>query len=73
MQLYINIAIIVVAVALVAAVLFQAKGGGGLGGILTDSGTVFRTKRGIEKTLFQFTIALSVLFIALSIIALKLV
>ena len=73
MQLYINIAIIVLAVALIGAVLLQAKGGGGLGGILTDSGSVFRTKRGIEKTLFQLTIALSVLFIVLSLIALKLV
>ena len=71
MAFYLNIAIIVLAVALTAAVLLQAKGGG-LGGILSDSASVFRTKRGIERTLFQFTIVLAVLLMAASLIALKL-
>ncbi len=73
MQLYINIAIITLSVALTAAILLQAKGGSGMGGILSDSGTVFRTKRGLEKTLFQLTIVLAVLFVAASLLALKLV
>ena len=71
MQLYINIALIVLSVALIGAILFQAKGSSGMGGILSDSGTVFRTKRGIEKTLFQLTIVLAVLFVATSLFALK--
>ncbi len=71
MGLYLNIAIIVLAVAIIAAVLLQAKGGG-LGGILSDSTSVFRTKRGIEKTLFQLTIVLAVLFLATSLLVLKL-
>jgi len=71
MQVYLNIAIIILAVALTGAVLLQAKGNGGMGGILSDSGTVFRTKRGIEKTLFQLTIVLVVLLVAVSLIALK--
>lgn len=71
MELYLNIAIIILSVALIVAILLQAKGGG-LGGILSDSGAVFRTKRGIEKTLFQFTIILAVLFIAASLLMLKL-
>jgi preprotein translocase subunit SecG len=70
MQLYLNIAQIVVAVALIVAILFQVKGGG-LGGIFGQSDTVYRTKRGLEKTLFQMTIALTVIFIALSILALR--
>jgi preprotein translocase subunit SecG len=72
MELYLNIALIILSVALIAAVLLQAKGGAGMGGILSDSGAVFRTKRGIEKTLFQFTIILAILFIAASLLVLKL-
>ena len=71
MAIYINIALIILSVALIGAVLLQAKGGSGMGGILTDSGGVYRTKRGIEKTLFQMTIILAVLFVAASLLALK--
>jgi preprotein translocase subunit SecG len=69
MSLYFNIALIVIAVGLILSILFQVKGGG-LGGIFGQADTVYRTKRGIEKTLFQFTIVLAVLFIALSIVSL---
>lgn len=70
MTLYINIALIVLAIALILAVLLQSRGGG-LGGIFGGSSSVFRTKRGIERTLFQLTIVLAVLFVALSLVALK--
>jgi preprotein translocase subunit SecG len=69
MSLYFNIALIVVSLGLILSILFQVKGGG-LGGIFGQSDTVYRTKRGIEKTLFQFTIVLAILFVAISIIAL---
>jgi preprotein translocase subunit SecG len=42
-----------------------------LGGIFGQADTVYRTKRGLEKTLFQFTIVLAVIFIVLSIVALR--
>ena len=70
MQLYFNIAQIVLATALILAVLLQVRGGG-LGGIFGQADTVYRTKRGVEKTLFQFTVALVVLFIIISIVRLK--
>jgi preprotein translocase subunit SecG len=70
MQTYFNIAQIVLSSALIIAVLLQVKGGG-LGGIFGQADTVFRTKRGMEKTLFQFTIVLAILFIIISIIALR--
>jgi preprotein translocase subunit SecG len=70
MQLYFNIAQIIVSVALILAVLFQVKGGG-LGGIFGQPDTVYRTKRGMEKTLFQFTIVLIVLFVIISILAIR--
>lgn len=71
MSTYFNIAIIIVSAALVLSILFQVKGGG-LGGIFGQADTVYRTKRGVEKTLFQITIVLSVLFVVVSVVALKL-
>ena len=70
MQLYFNIAQIVLSTALVLAVLLQVRGGG-LGGIFGQADTVYRTKRGVEKTLFQLTVVLVVLFIAISVVRLK--
>jgi preprotein translocase subunit SecG len=67
---YLYIAQIVVAVSLTVVALLQVKGGG-LGGIFGQADTVYRTKRGVEKTLFQLTIVLAVIFIALSIVALN--
>ena len=72
MSIYLSIAQIIIAVALIIAILLQVKGGG-LGGIFGQADTVYRTKRGVEKTLFQITIALTVVFVALSIVALKLI
>jgi len=70
MRLYFNIAQIIVAVGLIIIILLQAKGTG-LGGIFGQADTVFRTKRGVEKTLFNLTIALTVIFVLLSIFALR--
>ncbi len=70
MQTYLNVAQIVLSTALILAILLQVRGGG-LGGIFGQPDTVFRTKRGVEKTLFQLTIVLVVLFIITSIVALR--
>lgn len=70
MQTYLNVAQIVLAIALILTVLFQVRGGG-LGGIFGQSSSVYRTRRGVEKTLFQLTIVLVVLFIVISIITLR--
>ena len=70
MSVYFSIAIIIISVGLSLSILFQVKGGG-LGGIFGQADTVYRTKRGVEKTLFQLTIVLSVLFIIVSMVALK--
>jgi len=69
-QTYLNIAQIVLSVALILVILLQVRGGG-LGGIFGQPDTVYRTKRGVEKTLFQLTIALVVLFIIVSIVTLR--
>ena len=70
METYLYVAQIVVAVALILIVLLQVRGGG-LGGIFGQADTVYRTKRGVEKTLFQLTIALVVIFIILAIVSLR--
>jgi preprotein translocase subunit SecG len=64
-----NLVQLIVSVLLIVVVLMQAKG--------TNIGTVFgggessiyRTRRGLEKRLFQFTIALAVAFLVLSILS----
>jgi preprotein translocase subunit SecG len=63
---YINVAQILVSIALTVLVLLQAKGSGigtALGGGTTSS---FRTRRGVEKTLFQLTIVLAIVFLIIS-------
>jgi len=70
MQTYLNVAQIVLAISLILAILLQVRGGG-LGGIFGQADTVFRTKRGVEKTLFQLTIVLVVLFVIVSIVSLQ--
>jgi preprotein translocase subunit SecG len=72
MSVYFNVALIVISVSLTLAILFQVKGGG-LGGIFGQADTVYRTRRGVEKSLFQLTIALAILFVVVSIVSLKLV
>jgi len=67
---YLSIAQIVISVALVLAILLQVKGGG-MGGIFGQADSVYRTRRGIERTLFQLTIVLAVIFIIISIVALR--
>jgi preprotein translocase subunit SecG len=69
-QLYLNIAQIILSIALVLAILLQIRGGG-LGGIFGQPSTVYRTRRGVERTLFQLTIVLIVLFLVVSIISIR--
>ncbi len=71
MQTYLTVAQMVLSVAVVLVILLQVRGGG-LGGIFGQPDTVYRTKRGVEKTLFQLTIILIVLFITISLLMLGL-
>jgi len=58
---YLYVIQIIISVALVAAVLLQTKGSG-LGGIFGGQGAVYKSRRGVEKTIFNVTIGLSVAF-----------
>ena len=65
---YLDIALIITSIALIASVILQSKGVG-LGGLTgTDTGGVFTARRGIEKTLFWVTIGLSAIFFILTLI-----
>jgi len=70
MQTFINAAQIVLSIVLILVILFQVRGGG-LGGIFGQPDSVYRTRRGVEKTLFQLTIALVIIFVIISLLALK--
>ncbi len=63
MAIYVNIIQIILSVALIAAIVLQSKGAG-LGGLTggSESGGVFRARRGVEKLLFNVTIGLSLAF-----------
>ncbi len=66
-----NVAQIIIALMVVVVILAQVRGGG-LGGIFGGSGeSAFRTRRGIERTLFRFTIILVIVFIILSILSVR--
>ena len=65
-----NIAQILVSVLLIITILLQVRGlGTGLFGSATSS---FRVRRGVEKTLFQLTIVLVVVFIVMSVFSFSL-
>jgi preprotein translocase subunit SecG len=67
-----NLLQIFVSVLLIVSVLLQVKGSGfgaALGGM--SSGSSFRTKRGVEKTLFQATILLIIIFIFVSFLSVQ--
>lgn len=58
---------IIISVTIIGLVLLQAKGSG-LGSIFGGDGGVYRTRRGVEKTLFQATIILAVIFFVLALV-----
>jgi preprotein translocase subunit SecG len=60
---------ILVSIVLIVLILLQVKGGMGnlLGG--DAGGGIARTRRGLEKTLFQITVGLAIAFLTISIFA----
>jgi len=66
---YIDIALIIISIALIASVVLQSKGAG-LGGLTgMDTGGIFAARRGLEKTMFRITLVLSIVFFLLAIIS----
>jgi preprotein translocase subunit SecG len=69
MGLYLDIAQIVISVALVAIILIQGRRGD-LGGSMFGgaSSAVYQHRRGLERTIFQITIGLSVAFFLITLL-----
>jgi preprotein translocase subunit SecG len=68
METFLDIGLIITSIALIVSVMLQSKGAG-LGGLVGgDTGSIFSARRGIEKTLFQVTIILSIIFFILAIV-----
>jgi preprotein translocase subunit SecG len=59
---------IIVSIALIFAILLQARGTG-LSGTFGGDSAVYRSRRGIERRLWQFTIILLVLFTLFSLVS----
>ena len=60
---FLALAMILISISLIAIILLQVKGEG-IGGL--QSGSFVRTRRGLEKTLFQMTIVLVVIFLTVA-------
>lgn len=69
-QVALQVAAVIVSLLLIILILLQVKGGG-LGSLLGGDagGGIARTRRGLEKTLYQLTIIMCILFLAISIVA----
>lgn len=61
------IAIIVLAITLIAIVLVQAQDAG-LGSMFGGDSNLYRTRRGLEKVIFNVTIGLAAVFMLLSLL-----
>lgn len=69
MQVSLNLAMIVVSIALIVIVIFQSRSssaGSMFGG---GDSPVYRTRRGVERTIYNATIWLAVAFFVLSILS----
>jgi preprotein translocase subunit SecG len=64
---YLSITLIVVSFVLIGLVMLQARGSG-LGAIFGGDGGVYKTRRGMEKTLFNMTILFSTIFLTVSLV-----
>ena len=69
MDTSINLVTIITAVTLIGVILLQTKGSSFSGAFGGDTGSIQKTRRGFEKTLFDFTIGTAVVFIVLAIIS----
>ena len=72
MATFLLIALIILGLTLTTLIVFQTQSSGA-GSVFGSDTTVYRTRRGLEKTLYQATIILSVIFVLLSMVAVRIV
>jgi len=66
MQTALNVAMIIASVVLMLLILLQTKGSSFSGAFGGDTGSINRTRRGVEKTLFQFTIGTAAVYVIIA-------
>lgn len=64
---FMMIAMNIIAITLIAVIVIQGQTGAGLGAVFGGS-DMYRTRRGIEKTLWQLTFVLAGVFLALCLV-----
>ncbi len=70
MATFVNLAQIIIAIALTVSVLLQVRGSG-LGAVFGGESGVVKTRRGVEKLLYNVTIGLAIAFFVISLINAK--
>lgn len=69
MDTALNLVMIIVSVVLILVVLLQTKGSSFSGAFGGDTSSIYRTRRGLEKSLFQFTMIAGVVFAVVAFIS----
>ena len=69
MSIAINIMMIIISVVLIALLRFQTKGSAFGGQFGSGGESIQRTRRGFEKTLFNFTVGIAVFFVIMGVIS----
>ncbi len=62
MGTYLRISLIIVSLVLTGLVMLQSRGGG-LGSMFGGDGSVYQTRRGVEKSIYNMTILFSTIFL----------
>jgi len=68
LTVYLNVAQIIVSIALIALTVMQSKGAG-LGRMFGGDSSIYRTRRGVEKTMHNLTVILAVVFFLTSLLS----
>ena len=68
MTLYLNIVQIIISLALIGLTVMQSRGAG-LGRMFGGDSSIYRTRRGVEKTMYNLTIILAVVFFVISLLS----
>jgi preprotein translocase subunit SecG len=67
LPIYLCVAQMSLSIVLIITIFFQLHGGG-FGGIFGQADSVYRSRRGLEKTLLRLTIVLAIVFIVLAVL-----
>lgn len=64
---FMMIAMNIIAIALISVIIIQGQTGAGLGAVF-GGGDIYRSRRGMEKTLWQLTFVLTAVFLVLCLV-----